>query len=251
MTVRRPPPARKGLTPGPSGMTCEHLRPPLNPPRFSFSLMGEQLAQGVAPEASIHAVRVGRLTVLQKPDGGARGIVAGDVVRRLIARTMAQQMSDAVKVATSPYQYALSIRARCECISHVLQCLTELENNATVVSIDCICAFNLISQGAMLQALLDVYGEGVVHEIDKGEGGEQGDNTHAFAVLIGATRSAEGRSATAATWRVSSRLLGWTFTSLPHRTGFQPCTTCCKRNCGDTQESRCTMAKQRCGTSLE
>ena len=32
--------------------------------------MAEQLAQGVAPEAAIHAVRVGLLTALRKPDGG-------------------------------------------------------------------------------------------------------------------------------------------------------------------------------------
>ena len=78
----------------------------------------------------------------------------------------------------------------------MLQGLTELDHNATVVSIDGIGAFDLISRGAMLQALWDVspaalpfvrqfYGnpsrdfweddEGVVHEIDQGEGGEQGD----------------------------------------------------------------------------
>ena len=55
---------------------------------------------------------------------------------------MAQQMTDAVKLATSPYQYALSTRAGCECISHVLQGLTELDHNATVVSIDGISAFD-------------------------------------------------------------------------------------------------------------
>ena len=39
-----------------------------------------------------------------KFDGGVRGIVAGDVVRRLVARTMSQQLSPAVERATSPYQ---------------------------------------------------------------------------------------------------------------------------------------------------
>ena len=118
--------------------------------------MVEQLAQGVAPEAAIHAVRVGRLTALLKPDGGVRGIVVGDVVRRLIARTISQQMSDAVKVATSPYQYALSTRAGCECISHVLQGLTELDTTPQSFSIDFIVAFDLISRGVMLQAVRDV-----------------------------------------------------------------------------------------------
>ena len=81
-------------------------------------------------------------------------------------------------------------RVGCECISHVLQGLTELDHNATVVSIDGIGAFDLISRGAMLQVLLDVSpavlqfvrqfqnnpsgnlwedDEGVVHEIDQGE----------------------------------------------------------------------------------
>ena len=107
--------ARKGVAPGPSGMTCEHLRLLLESPRDShrFFLMAEQLAQGVAPEAAIHAVRVGRLTALRKPDGGVRGILAGDVVRRLIARTMA----DAVKQAISPYQYALWLRVHLPCAS--------------------------------------------------------------------------------------------------------------------------------------
>ena len=30
------------------------------------------------------AVRLGRITALQKPDGGVRGIVVGDALRRLV-----------------------------------------------------------------------------------------------------------------------------------------------------------------------
>ena len=47
--------ARKGAAPGPSGMTSEHLRPLL----------------GQVRQVLIEAIRVGRMTVLQKPDGGA------------------------------------------------------------------------------------------------------------------------------------------------------------------------------------
>ena len=60
-------------------------------------------------------VRSGRLTALTKPDGGVRGIVAGDGV----ARTMAQQMAETVERATAPHQYALSTRVGCECVAHV------------------------------------------------------------------------------------------------------------------------------------
>ena len=56
------------------------------------------------------------MTVLSKDDGGVRGIVAGDVIRRLTARTMAQQLSKAVESSTAPFQFALSTEAGCECI---------------------------------------------------------------------------------------------------------------------------------------
>ena len=36
-------------------------------------------------------VELGRMTALSKTDSGVRGIVAGDVVRILVARTSAQQ----------------------------------------------------------------------------------------------------------------------------------------------------------------
>ena len=45
--------------------------------------------QAKVPNPIIAAIRVGRMTVLRKPDGGVRGTVAGDVVRRRIAHTMA------------------------------------------------------------------------------------------------------------------------------------------------------------------
>ena len=65
-----------------------------------------------------------------------RGIVAGDVVRRLVSRTIAQQLSAAVETATAPHQCALSTKAGTECIAHVLQSLTELHPEATVTLID-------------------------------------------------------------------------------------------------------------------
>ena len=64
--------------------------------------------------------RVGRLTALQKPNGGVRGIVCWDVSRRLVARTMAQQLGPAIERATSPSQHALSTRAGTECIAQAM-----------------------------------------------------------------------------------------------------------------------------------
>ena len=98
------------------------------------------------------------MIALQKPLGGVRGIVVGDVVRRLVARTMAQQLSKAVEAATAPHQYAMSTRAGTECVAHVLQVLTESDPQATIVSIDGVGAYDSISRKAMLENLIAMPG---------------------------------------------------------------------------------------------
>ena len=55
------------------------------------------------PLAIVNLIRLGRMTALSKPDGGVRGIVAGDVVRRLVAWTISQQLAPAVERATSSH----------------------------------------------------------------------------------------------------------------------------------------------------
>ena len=141
--------ARRGVPGGPSGMTCEHLRPLLDERRAMQLLfkLGENLARGHVPQVVESMVRSGRMTALSKPDGGVRGIVSEDVFRRLVARTMAQQLGPAVKSATAPHQYALSTRAGCECIP-----------SATVTLIDGVGAFDSISRRAMLTRLAQVSG---------------------------------------------------------------------------------------------
>ena len=124
--------------------------------------------------------------------------LVGDTLRRLVAHTIAQQLSVAVEAATAPFQYALSTRAGTECVAHALQSLTEENPTTTVMSIDGIGAFDLVSRKAMLQALMSIESgsaailfvrmfyrqastylwednEGHVHRIEQGEGGEQGD----------------------------------------------------------------------------
>ena len=91
-------------------MMTEHVRPLLDDAHSThlFFRMGENLARAQVPEVAVAAVRSGRRTALSKDDGGVRGIETGDVVRRLVARAIAQQLGPAVKAATAPHQYALS-----------------------------------------------------------------------------------------------------------------------------------------------
>ena len=65
-----------------------------------------------------------------------------------MARTIAKQVIEKVEAATAPFQYALSTKAGCECVAHVLQTLTDLDPEATIMSIDGVGAYDLISRNA-------------------------------------------------------------------------------------------------------
>ena len=197
--------ARRGAAGGQSGLTTEHLRPLLDDARalHLFFMVAQKLARADVPEAVVDLS-------LTKPDGGVRGIVAGDVVRRLVARTISQQLGPEVEQATSPYQYAMLRRAGCECVAHALQGLTELDQNATVTSVDGFSAFDMISRQSMLECLRQLsvgntvlpfvrlfHGrqsqyswecdDGEIHHISQGEGGGIGRCHDASVVLLGAT----------------------------------------------------------------
>ena len=175
-----------------------------------FGHVATLLARSRVPAEILQAITSGRVTALQKPDGGVRGIVVGDTLRRM-ARTMAQQLSAQVEVATSPHQYALKTKAGCETVAHILQVLTELDEEATVVSVDGIGAFDLISRNAMMSGLRFMvdgdrvlpfvrafHGQpssylweddvGEVHSIPQGEGGEQGDPLMPLLFCLANTR---------------------------------------------------------------
>ena len=156
--------ARRGAAGGPSGMTAEHLRPLLECDRdvAVFHQFAHIMARGEVPDRIEEAIGLGRITALRKPDGGARGIVIGDFLRRLIARTIAKQIAKQVEVATAPWQHALTTRAGCECVAHLLQHLTDGDAQATILSVDGIGACDLVSRNAMLQGLMSIEDGGKV-----------------------------------------------------------------------------------------
>ena len=173
----------------------EHLRPLLDNDRtlHSFFCVAEQFARAQVQQGVVDMVRLGRLTALSKPEGGVRGIIAGDIVRWLVAKTMDQQLSPAMERATRPHQYAMTTKAGCECIAHALQGLTKIDPEATIISINGVGGFDLISRRAMLEGFREVSSEAVpfarmfcgqaseylwesdsaeIHNSPQGEGGE-------------------------------------------------------------------------------
>ena len=117
-------------------MTVDHLFPVLEsePDSELFVQVVSKLACGDVPEEVIDDTWLRRLTALNKPDGGVRGSSLETFIRRLVAKTIAKQVAKKAEKATAPFQCALSTKARCERIAHILQALTDRDANATVVT---------------------------------------------------------------------------------------------------------------------
>ena len=257
---------------GPSGMLADHLQPMLDTARDTSLLFqfASVLACGHASSTAVEAIRMGRITALRKPTGGVRGIIVGDVLRRLVARTMAKQMAVRVEAATAPFQYALTTKAGCESVAHILQSMTDQDERATIVSIDGVGAYDLISRNAMLEGLAAVPGgdrllpfvrhfygspstylreddSGKTHMIPQGEGGRTGRPVDALALQsrdaprIGWHNADSGRQKG---FSLSSTTFAW----CAFRRGSRQLSTFWLRSCGRKLRSRSTTAGHKCGT---
>ena len=192
--------ARKGAAPGPSGYTSEVLRLVLDDEGATsqFVAVATRIANAELPPQITQALGLGRIVALQKPNGRVRGIVVGDLFRRLVARCLAQTYAPQIHTACKPHQFALSTRAGTEAIVHALTAATESNPTHTILSVDGIGAYDTISRASMLQGFLTVPeancclpfvrqfytapstyiwhdAAGQPHSIVQAEGGEQGD----------------------------------------------------------------------------
>ena len=86
--------SRRGAAASPSGMMAEHLRlmPESTEDTELLALFADTFAKGGVPQEIVDAIRMGRMIALRKLDGGFRGIMVGDLFRRLVSRTLAQQV---------------------------------------------------------------------------------------------------------------------------------------------------------------
>ena len=153
--------AKRGSAPGRCGTRHEHYRVLLEDIRVTDNLyyLAQMLAVGAIPEAIREGLAVAHLTALQKldetgtPTGDVRGIATGIVLRRLVARTVAQQYSAVVLQAPSPFQYALSTRAGVDCVALMIKLLTDMDEDTTITSLDGVGAYDHVSRACFLEEL--------------------------------------------------------------------------------------------------
>ena len=164
----------------------------------SFITVASQIANAEVPRDITKALGLGRLVALQKPNGNVRGIVVGDLLRRLVARCLAQTYAEPIAAACRPHQFALSTRAGAEAVVHSITTAVQHNQALTILSVDGVGAYDTISRRSMLTALCAVPGanrcssfvnmfysepstyvwhdqHGNPHTITQAEGGEQGD----------------------------------------------------------------------------
>ena len=155
MNLRR---ARKGAAPGPSGLTTDTLRILLDDDTATTNLIrvARHFAQASIPAEIARAIGLGRMVALTKPNGRVRGIVVGDVLRRLVSRCLAQKYAQPIHTACQPHQFALATRSGTEAVVHALTAVTEANPTHTILSVDGVGAYDNISRNSMLQGLRDV-----------------------------------------------------------------------------------------------
>ena len=84
------------------------------------------------------ALALGRISGLDKRGVDVRGITTGHTLRRLVARTLAQQYAVQFGEATAPHQYALSVKAGIDAVAHSLKAHTAQHPNSVVLSVDAV-----------------------------------------------------------------------------------------------------------------
>jgi len=195
--------AKRGVSGGLAGTKAEHLKPLLETQQSMDALgaAATKIAHGNIPPRIAEAMAMGQMTALEKPNAArrdVRGIACGDLFRRLVGRTLAQQHGPAINRACAPYQFALNTRAGTDAAAHFLRAATDLRQDATIIALDGIGAYDHVLRAEIFRGLLEdpelspllpyartFYGrsskyvwygdDGRAHLVEQGEGVEQGD----------------------------------------------------------------------------
>ena len=146
----------RGSAPDLAGMRYEHLRVLLEDDD-SWALfvdLAKNFARADVPLAIMQALRLGKMTALQKDNGKVRGIVAGAVLRRVVCRAVASQHADAFLQATAPFQFALQTPASAEALVMALRAVTDFDPDTVVLNLDGVGAFDHVRRTTFMDKLL-------------------------------------------------------------------------------------------------
>ncbi|KAL2610702.1 hypothetical protein R1flu_029275 [Riccia fluitans] len=124
----------------------------LEDPASGFDLLFElctHTTQGRLFAPMAYFLGASRLLALEKPSRGVRPIAVGEVLYRLIARSLGFQFWEALADHFSPLQFGVAMHGGCKIIIHGLQATLDLHPDWVVLQVDIKNAFNTISREAL------------------------------------------------------------------------------------------------------
>ncbi|KAL2651228.1 hypothetical protein R1flu_019356 [Riccia fluitans] len=117
-------------------------------PASGFDLLFDlctHIAQGRLSAPTAYPPGASRLLSLEKPSRGVQPIAEGEVLYRLVARSLGFQFWEALADHFSPLQFGMAARGGCETIIHGLRAILDLHPDWVFLQDDIQNAFNTIS----------------------------------------------------------------------------------------------------------
>ena len=112
-----------------------------------------RLANSQVPAVVVDALRVSKLTTSLKPNGRIRGMTAGEVFRRLLAKTVAKQYQEPLRAAVAPAKFVLCDRNGTDALVHLIQFLIDEDPPTIVFTIYGVGAFDHVCRARIFEHL--------------------------------------------------------------------------------------------------
>ena len=154
-----------GSAPGPSHLRAAHLKEAVLCPspgqaaQVMHSLTGlvNLLSSGYAPSEVVPHLCGATLIACKKRGGGLRPIAVGEVLRRLVSKSLSTVLRQEAIQVLSPHQLGVGVKSGCEAIVHsvsrVLEDSNSDPNDCWTLLIDFSNAFNSIDRSSMFQEI--------------------------------------------------------------------------------------------------
>ena len=146
----------RGSAPGPSGLRFEHLKVCSEVRDLCDCLCGivQKVAAGGPGPVVGRALASARLIALAKGGGDVRPIAVGEVLRRLVARSICIQERATMADIFSPVQYGVATPGGLDQVVHQIQAGLEAHSDWGVFKCDLRNAFNSVSRQAFFNETL-------------------------------------------------------------------------------------------------
>ena len=152
-----------GSAPGPSHLRAAHLKEAVLCPspgqasKVTSSLTGlvNLLCSGLAPPEVVPLLCGATLIACKKKGGGLRPIAVGEVLRRLVSKSLSAALKQEAIQVLSPHQLGVGVKSGCEAIVHSVSRVLEDPNSnpdeCWTLLIDFSNAFNSIDRSKMFK----------------------------------------------------------------------------------------------------